>query len=33
MPYLREFAQTLVSQGELKNMARRAGLRGVAQAD
>ena len=33
MPYLREFAQTLVSRGELQKMASRAGLRGLAQAD
>ena len=33
MPYLREFAQSLVARGELQKMASRAGLRGLAQAD
>jgi len=33
LPYLREFTQTLVTQGELQKMATRAGLRGLAQAD
>ncbi len=33
MPYLREFAQSLVARGELQKMANRAGLRGLAQAD
>ena len=33
MPYLREFAQSLVALGELQKMASRAGLRGLAQAD
>ena len=32
MPYLREFAQTLVTRGELLQMANRAGLRGLAPA-
>jgi len=33
LPYLREFAQDLVRRGELQNMAKRAGLRGLAKAD
>jgi polar amino acid transport system substrate-binding protein len=33
MPYLREFAQTLQRQGEIKRMADRAGLRGLAQSE
>jgi len=33
LPYLREFAQGLVKRGELQNMAKRAGLRGLAKAD
>jgi polar amino acid transport system substrate-binding protein len=33
MPYLREFAQTLQRQGEIKRLADRAGLRGLAQSE
>jgi polar amino acid transport system substrate-binding protein len=33
LPYLREFAQDLVRRGELQNMAKRAGLRGLAKAN